>query len=146
VFRIRIHYMQIRIQAFRRMRIRILIHPIQDPDPNPSLKFVNFFPCEFFFSPSNKDTSKQFIQMSLSKICFYTVYQVNFLRWIFCLLAHFFPQFWLILHLLDPDPGSQSNADPMRIGKTGKNSAQKNSRFLRDQRLKNCGFFSPYSA
>jgi hypothetical protein len=27
----------------------------------------------------------------------------------------FYPQFQLILHLLDPDPGSQSNADPMRI-------------------------------
>jgi hypothetical protein len=33
----------------------------------------------------------------------------------FCLLAPFLAQFWLILHLLDPDPGSQSNADQMRI-------------------------------
>jgi hypothetical protein len=30
-------------------------------------------------------------------------------------LLSFSPQFRLILHLLDPDPGSQSNADPMQI-------------------------------
>jgi hypothetical protein len=44
--------------------------------------------------------------LSHTRLTFYTEFSVFWLR--------FFPQFWLILHLLDPDPdpGSQWNADP----------------------------------
>jgi hypothetical protein len=45
VFRIRIHYMRIRIQSLRRIGIR---NPDPIPDPNPSLKLAIFFYYEIF--------------------------------------------------------------------------------------------------
>jgi hypothetical protein len=42
--------------------------------------------------------------LSYTRLTFYDEFSIFWLR--------FFPQLWLILHLMDPDPGNQTNADP----------------------------------